>query len=117
MAALLSRPPLPQGGGWRLPQRPEGIDWEGMQGADQGDRIGMLLDLDQGSMTVWENDEKLGVMHAEGLMGPLCWAVTLMFEHDSARIESAPAPFSPTEEELAAARAWVPPSESDDDDY
>ena len=36
----------------------------------------MLLDLDQGSMTVWKNDVKLGVM-AEGLSGPLCWAVSL----------------------------------------
>ena len=28
-------------------------DWERMQGAtEQGDRIGMLLDLDQGSMTI-----------------------------------------------------------------
>ena len=27
-------------------------DWEGMQVARQGDRIGMLLDLDQGSITV-----------------------------------------------------------------
>ena len=49
----------------------------------------MLLDLDQGSMTVWKNDEKLGVMVAEGLSGPLCWAVELD-EDDSARIESAP---------------------------
>ena len=35
-------------------------DWEGRQIADDGDRIGMLLDLDQGSMTVWKNDEKWG---------------------------------------------------------
>ena len=31
--------------------------WEGRQGAEQGDRIGMLLDLDQGSMSIegrWE---------------------------------------------------------------
>ena len=49
--------------------------WEGMQHArEQGDRIDMLLDLDQGSMTVWKNDERLGVMQAEGLSGPYCWA-------------------------------------------
>ena len=54
----------------------------------QGDRIGMLLDLDQGSMAVWKNDEKLGVMQAEGLSGPLCWAVSLAV--GGARIESAP---------------------------
>ena len=33
------------GDGTRLPGY---SDWEGMQGAKQGDRIGMLLDLDQG---------------------------------------------------------------------
>ena len=50
---------------------------EGHQGAtEQGDHIVMLLDIDQGSMTIWNNDEKLGVMAAEGLRGPLCWAVT-----------------------------------------
>ena len=36
---------------------PSGIGWQGMQRATrQSDRIGMLLDLDQGSMTVWKND-------------------------------------------------------------
>jgi len=46
----------------------------------------------------------MGVMQAEGLSGPLCWAAELY--RGSARIESAPAPASPTEEELAAAKAW-----------
>ena len=68
-------------------------NWEGMQGARvQGDRVGMLLDLDQGSMTVWENDVQLGVMAAEGLSGPLCWAVSMGMQGDSARIESAALP-------------------------
>ena len=68
-------------------------DWEGKQGADeQGNRIGMLLDLDQGSMAVWKNDEKLRVMVAEGLSGPLCWAVSLGRQGDCARIESAQLP-------------------------
>ena len=84
--------------GWR--------DWEGMQDANKkGDCIGILLDLDQGSMTVWKNDEKLGVMKAEGLSGPLCWAVETADMGYSACIESSPAPASPTEEELAAAQA------------
>ena len=43
--------------------------WEGRQNATElGDRIGLLLDLDQGSMTVYKNDERLGVM-ATGLSG------------------------------------------------
>ena len=35
-------------------------NWEGMQDTDLGDRIGMLLNLDQGSMTAWKNGEKPG---------------------------------------------------------
>ena len=92
---------------------PGNRNWEGKQRArEQGDRIGMLLDLDQGSMTVWKNGERLGVMVAEGLSGPLCWAVSLWEavneQSDSARIQSAPAPPSPTKEELAAAKKWWP---------
>ena len=71
---------------------PGGRDWEGEQGAYGDDRIGMVLDLDQGSMTVWKNDEKLGVMVAEGLRGPLCWAVSVFMAGGSVRIESAPLP-------------------------
>ena len=63
----------------------------------QGDRIGMLLDLDQGSMSVWKNGEQLGVMHAEGLTGPLCWAAVVVDQGDSARIESAPIPAAAAE--------------------
>jgi hypothetical protein len=97
-------------------------NWEGRQGAhEEGDRIGMLLDLDQGSMTVYKNDERLGVM-ATGLSGEYSWAVTWENEGDesplglssqstqrsrrSARIGAAPAPASPTVEELAQAVAY-----------
>jgi hypothetical protein len=71
---------------WSGPQR-----WEGMQGVEDGDRIGMLLDLDQGSMTVYRNDERLGVM-ATGLSGEYSWAVELPRHGDSARIEPAALP-------------------------
>ena len=87
---------------------PGGRTWEDVRTAiEQGDSIGMLLDLDQGSMTVWKNDVRLGVMQAEGLVGPLCWAVSLDDGGDSARSESTPAPDSPTEEELAAAKEFM----------
>jgi hypothetical protein len=80
-------------------------DWEGMQYAmKEGDRVGMLLDLDQSSMTVYKNDERLGVM-ATGLSGEYCWAVT-MYHDDSARIDAAAAPASPTAEQLAQAVAY-----------
>jgi len=66
-----------------------------MQGArEDGDRIGLLLDLDQGSMTVYKNDERLGVM-ATGLSGEYCWAVLLGDRNDSARIEAAAIPADP----------------------
>ena len=43
--------------------------------------------------TYWKNDEKLGVMQAEGLRGLLCWAVKLATAvGTSASIESAPLP-------------------------
>jgi hypothetical protein len=65
--------------------------WEGMQGVlKRGDRIGMLLDLDQGTMTVYKNDERLGVM-ATGLSGEYSWAVTLATV-GSLRIEPAAQP-------------------------
>ena len=86
---------------------PGNHDWEGMQTANEpGDRIGMLLDLDQGSMTVWKNDVRLGVMVAEGLVGPYCWAAEVLTEGVSVRVSSAPATASPLEEDLAAAEVW-----------
>lgn len=89
--------------------------WEGKAGfgsATTGDRIGMLLDLQQGSMTVYKNGTRLGVMQPSGLKGPYYWAVALAKPNsngpaeESVRIESAPVPPSPTPEELAAAVAW-----------
>jgi hypothetical protein len=88
-------------------------DWEGKQLAnEEGDRIGMLLDLDQGSMTVYKNDELLGVM-AAGLSGEYSWGVTL-FGGSSVRIESAPAPASPTAEEVAQAVVYIAEHPYDD---
>jgi hypothetical protein len=77
--------------GHRFPGR---HDWEGMQRAvDEDDRIGLLLDLDQGTMTVYKNDERLGVM-ATGLSGEYSWAVSLInvMGGSSARIEAAMLP-------------------------
>ena len=59
-----------------------------MQAAKVGDTISLLLDLDAGSLTVFKNTRRLGVM-ATGLEGEYCWAVELCHEGDSARIEPA----------------------------
>jgi hypothetical protein len=75
---------------------PGNHDWEGRQSAnEEGDRIGMLLDLDQGTMTVYKNDERLGVM-ATGLSGEYSWAVSLLWQGDSVRIGADEAPAPPT---------------------
>jgi hypothetical protein len=72
---------------------PGAHDWEGMQYAvKEGDRVGMLLDLDQGSMTVYKNDERLGVMMTGGLSGEYSWAVALRYRDSRARVEAAAIP-------------------------
>jgi hypothetical protein len=81
-------------GGYRLP-RFTGFydDWPGQQPArEPGDRIGLLLDLEQGSMTVYKNDERLGVIQESGLRGEYCWAAELASVGDSVRIEPAAIP-------------------------
>jgi hypothetical protein len=51
--------------------------WLGMQDARMPDDcIGMLLDLDEGTMTVFKNGRRLGVM-TKGLTGKKSWAVCL----------------------------------------
>ena len=68
-------------------------------------RIGMLLDFESGSMTVFRNDERLGVM-ATGLSGEYSWAVALYGQGAGARIEDAEAPVSPSAEDVAQAVAY-----------
>jgi len=50
--------------------------WKGMEGASP-DEIGMLLDLDEGTLSVYKNEEKLGVMKT-GLAGPYCWVASML---------------------------------------
>ena len=50
--------------------------WEGSEGMSLGDDVGMLLDLDEGTLSVYKNGRKLGVMK-RGLAGPYCWVVSL----------------------------------------
>ena len=49
--------------------------WDGREGISSGDELGMLLDLDEGTLSVYKNGRKLGVMK-RGLAGPYCWAVS-----------------------------------------
>jgi hypothetical protein len=92
---------------------PSNNDWEGMQGANEGDRIGLLLDLDAGSLTVYKNDARLGVMQESGLTAAAGyrWAVAMRHEGNSARIDG-PLPVAPGEEDqeslLRARQAALP---------
>ena len=87
--------------------------WEGMQSAEEGDVIGMLLDLDTRTMTVYKNSARLGVM-VTGFGGAeaVNWAVNLG-RNQSARIDRAEMPADATDEQLAAASSS---SDSDEDE-
>ncbi|EJK77734.1 hypothetical protein THAOC_00416 [Thalassiosira oceanica] len=56
-------------------------DWEGMESCETGDTIGMLLNLDEGTLTVYKNNRRLGVMQT-GLSGSYCWHATCWYNND-----------------------------------
>ena len=51
-------------------------EWNGMEEMSSSCTIGMLLDLDEGTISVYNNGRNLGVMK-RGLAGHYCWVVTL----------------------------------------
>ena len=59
--------------------------WDGLESASSSDELGLLLDLDEGSLSVYKNGRKLGVMK-KGLAGnyclagPYCWVVSMVPE-------------------------------------
>ena len=79
------------GTGRRCPGPMDKRSWEGAEGAEEGDTIGLLLDLDEATLSVYKNGRKLGVM-ASGLTGVYCWAVSMGSEGDSIRIASTAMP-------------------------
>ena len=50
------------------------LEWEGMEVCESGDTVGMLLNLDAGTLSVYKNNRFLGVMK-DGLDGSYCWIV------------------------------------------
>jgi len=60
--------------GPRLRRRSKGFsrsDWDGMEIMDSNGTIGMLLDLDEGTLCVYKNGRK------KGLTGHYCWVVSM----------------------------------------
>lgn len=56
-------------------------DWEGRESMSSEDEIGLLLDLDMGTLSVYKNGRNLGVMK-RGLIGPYCWVVSILTRGD-----------------------------------
>ncbi|EJK48298.1 hypothetical protein THAOC_32919 [Thalassiosira oceanica] len=52
-------------------------EWHGREGLDESGTIGLLLDLDEGTLSVFENNRRLGVMKEGGLSGEYCWFVSV----------------------------------------
>jgi hypothetical protein len=68
-------------------------DWPGRQSVLIGDVIGLLLDLDEGSLAVYRNGERLGLMVRGGLVPPLRWCVDLDPEdRTQVSVRAAPVP-------------------------
>ena len=53
-------------------------DWEGMESMSSSDEMGMLLNLDEGTFSVYKNGRKLGIMK-RGLAGPYCWVASFQY--------------------------------------
>jgi len=52
--------------------------WEGVEETEESSfKIGMVLDLDKGTLDVYKNDRRLGTMRS-GLVGEYCWVVSLL---------------------------------------
>ena len=50
--------------------------WERSESMSLGDEVGMLLDLDEGTLSVYKNGRKLGAIKS-GLAGHYCWVVSM----------------------------------------
>ncbi|EJK55289.1 hypothetical protein THAOC_24992, partial [Thalassiosira oceanica] len=52
-------------------------DWQGLEGLVGSGTIGLLLDLDEGTLSVFKNNRRLGVTKRGGLSGEYCWFVSV----------------------------------------
>ena len=73
--------------------------WEGQRGAVEGDRIGMALDCDAGTLAVFRNGERLGMMVPEGLRAVGSASVTMA-------VKASPVAWACCALFLTLARAW-----------
>ena len=72
-------------------------EWPGQEGYRRGDTVGLLLDVEGGSLTAFKNGARLGVVVPNESVpslgpGPFHWAVDLSFKGDSVRIDATKPP-------------------------
>jgi len=65
--------------------------WNGMEGLDEDGTIGMLLDFEEGTLTVYRNGRRLGVVMS-GLSGEYCWFTCMHNRGDTVSIERGALP-------------------------
>ena len=78
---------------WGEGKIPYKKDWDGMEGISGSFEIGMLLDLDEGTLSVYNSGRKLGVMK-RGLAGHYCWVVSLLSSGSRVIIKRGTVPLS-----------------------
>ena len=80
---------------------------KGKAGYKQGDVVGLLLDLDAGFLTAYQDGGRLGVMAPNAEVkelgpGPFCWALDLMMDGVAVRIARGVPPTTAAEEATLA---------------
>ena len=64
----------------------QAFHWEGMERTQATNfKIGLVLDLDEGTLDVYKNDRRLGTMRS-GLVGEYCWVVTLINSYQDKKV-------------------------------
>ena len=83
---------------WELIEQSEAArkTWEGQEGLSSATQagngtLGLLLDLDEGTLSVYKNGRRLGTMMS-GLSGEYCWVVTRYTRDDEFSIRRANIP-------------------------
>ena len=67
------------------------VNWDGMEGCQSGNTVGMLLNLDEGTLTAYKNNRRLGVMK-DGLSGSYCWYTSVWGATSAVEIRKCEAP-------------------------
>lgn len=73
---------------WTDWQRPSSLftnDWDGMEHALEGN-VGLLLDLDAGTLAVYKNGRRLGIMK-DGLSGEYSWLMSIQGAYNPTAVE------------------------------